>query len=375
MVAAMAACGGSGEKTKGGARSGKAKVEAPANADQRGPGKGGKGSPDPDGSAAAAGWSWALPKGLHAPPEVPADNPITPEKVALGHRLFMDKRLSVDGSRSCYSCHQNELGNADGREKALGAGDKPLPRNTPTIWNVAYHGSLYWDGRAPSLEAQALGALKGGNMGLGDTLPAKAAQIGARPEYAEAFRKAFGLGADDPVTPEHVAQAISSYERTLLCGDTKHDTQTLDEAAQRGWKLFMGKAACITCHAGDNLSDGLFHRTGIGVPPKGEAADEADRGRGKVTKKTEDDFTFRTPTLRNVARTAPYFHDGSAKTLEDAVGIMASGGLRDRGPVDDKLLDRQLTETEIADLVAFLKSLDCPGELETIGDQTVASIP
>jgi cytochrome c peroxidase len=326
--------------------------------------------------AVAAAWSWGeLPKGLFTPPRVPGENPMSAEKVALGHALFMDKRLSVDGTRSCYSCHQNELGNADGLAKAIGPGEKELPRNSPTIWNVAYHGALYWDGRADSLEAQAIGALKGGNMGLGDGLEAKAAEIGALPDYAEKFREAFGLGPDDAVTPDHVAQALSAYERTLLCGGTAHDMQTLDEAQQRGWQLFMGKGGCLTCHNGENFTDGLFHRTGIGVPPGGEPTEESDRGRGAITKDPADDFKFRTPTLRNVSKTAPYFHDGSAKTLEEAVRVMGSGGVPDRGPVDPALLDRQLTDEEVADIVAFLGALDCPGELEIIGDQTVASIP
>jgi cytochrome c peroxidase len=322
----------------------------------------------------ASTWSWDLPKGLFTPPRVPDDNPMTAAKVTLGHQLFMDKRLSSDGSRSCYSCHQNELGNADGLAKAIGPGDKELPRNTPTIWNVGYHGALYWDGRAADLEAQAIGALKGGNMALGDALEAKAAEIGALPEYAPAFREVFGLSPSDTVSSAHVAKALSAYERTLLCGATAHDTQTLDEAQQRGWQLFMGKGGCLTCHNGENFTDNLFHRTGIGVP-EGEPTDETDRGRAAITKDPADDFKFRTPTLRNVSKTAPYFHDGSVQTLEEAVRVMASGGVRDRGPVDPALLDRELADEEIADLVAFLSALDCPGELEVIGEQTVAAIP
>jgi cytochrome c peroxidase len=257
----------------------------------------------------------------------------------------------------------------------LGPGDKPLPRNTPTIWNVAYQPALYWDGRAPDLEKQAIGALKGGNMALGDEIDAKAKEIASLPEYEEQFAKAFGLEEGQTATIDHIAQALSAYERTLLCGDTKHDTMQLDEAASRGWTLFIGKASCITCHTGDNFSDGLFHRTGIGVPKGGKAAEGSDIGHGEVSEKPEDEFKFRTPTLRHVSKTAPYSHDGSVETLEEAVRTMAGGGIRDRGPVDDKLLDRQLTDEEIADLVAFLEALECPGELEVIGDQSVSGIP
>ncbi|MBK6918084.1 MAG: c-type cytochrome [Deltaproteobacteria bacterium] len=326
-----------------------------------------------DGAATpAAAWSWQLPTGIHTPPKVPDDNPMSAAKVELGHRLFMDKRLSVDGSRSCYSCHQNELGNADGRAKALGPGNKDLPRNSPTIWNVGLLSALYWDGRAADLEAQGLGALKGGNMGLGDGVEAKAAEIGALPEYADAFAKAFGLAPGTAITGKHVTQALSAYERTLLCGDTAHDRDAQDEAAKRGWALFSTTAGCITCHAQDNFTDGLFHRTGIGASEP--AAEGADLGRGKISSNADENFMFRTPTLRNVARTAPYFHDGSVATLEEAVRIMAGGGVRDHGPVDANLLDRKLTDDQIADLVAFLKSLDCPGSLEVIGDQKVDGI-
>ncbi|MGB1700500.1 MAG: cytochrome-c peroxidase, partial [Nannocystaceae bacterium] len=248
-------------------------------------------------AAAAQAWKgWGhTPRlaGLSAPPPVPASNPMTKEKIELGHKLFMDKRLSKDGSRSCYSCHLNEYGNTDGRATALGAGDKPLTRNSPTIWNVAYHAELYWDGRAKSLEAQALGAWKGGNMGVGaDNLAAKAAEIGGLPEYREAFAAVFGVDpeGDASVTPEMIAQAISSYERTLLCGDTSHDKGTSTEAAKRGWDLFRGKAQCTSCHNGDNFADGLFHNVGIGFAPDGTPTESADMGRGKVTKAATDNY-------------------------------------------------------------------------------------
>lgn len=317
-------------------------------------------------------WTWTPPAGLKAPP-VPEDNPMSAAKVELGHRLFMDRRLSVDGTRSCYSCHQNELGNADGRAKALGPGDKELARNTPTIWNVAYHAALYWDGRAPSLEKQAIGAWKGGNMGVGEPgLAAKAAEIGALPEYKAAFQAVFALKDGDPVQPEHVAKALSAYERTLLCGATAWDTGTMNAAQQRGWELFRGKAACSTCHSGDNFSDGQFHRMGIGWPDAGDPPETADKGRTDASKDPADAGKFRTPTLRHVTKTAPYFHDGSEADLRAAVKRMAGGPKRT--DLDTNYADRGLSDAELDDLVAFLGALQCPGSLEVIGDQAVAGI-
>ncbi|MEQ1500971.1 MAG: cytochrome c peroxidase [Myxococcota bacterium] len=309
-------------------------------------------------------WSWSLPKGLGTAPTVPDDNPMTPEKVELGHQVFMDPRLSVDGSRSCYSCHVNERGGADGRALALGAGDKELTRNTPTIWNVAYHAELYWDGRAASLEAQATGAWKGGNMGVGDALDAKAAEIGALPEYKEAFTKAFGLAPDAAVTPKQVVQALSAYERTLLCGD---GDAPLSEAATRGKALFESEGRCVACHAAPYYTDDKYHDLGLGAKGKGGKAPDEDVGRGKVSKAPEDNGKFRTPTLRNVAATAPYFHDGRAATLADAVKFMAGGD-----PSKDPLFTpTNLTDAQQADVVAFLEGLACSGQLAVLGDPKV----
>ncbi|HEY8377688.1 MAG TPA: cytochrome c peroxidase, partial [Nannocystis sp.] len=233
-----------------------------------------------------------------------------------------------------------------------------------------YHTSLYWDGRAASLEKQAIGAWKGGNMGVGEEgLAAKAAEIGALPEYRPLFQKAFGLGDGDPVLPEHVAKALAAYERTLLCGGTAWDKNAMTEAQQRGWELFRGKAACTTCHSGDNFTDGLYHKMGIGLDDKGEGP---DKGRMDATKDPADMYKFRTPTLRNVTRTAPYFHDGSVSDLRAAVAYMAGGP--SRTDLDPNWTNRGLTDAEIDDIVAFLSALECPGQLEVIGDQRVPGI-
>ncbi len=371
LVGLVSLAGCKSDKTDGKADAGKAASAGKTD------GKAEQTAPDKGAAVSASAWEWTLPKGLSEAPKVPADNPMSAAKVALGHQLFMDKRLSGDGSRSCYSCHQNELGNADGRKLALGAGDKPLTRNTPTIWNVGYHeNGLYWDGRAATLEAQAIGALEGGNMGVGKgNMPAKAKEIGALPEYAEQFAEVFGLEPGAEVTQGHVAMALSAYQRTLLCGDTSYDKGELSEAAQRGWELFRGKASCTTCHSGDNFSDGAFHNIGLAHDETGALKEGADIGRGKPSGSEADNYKFRTPTLRNVSKTAPYFHDGSVATLEEAVRYMAAGGNGKAPGIDQNLRNTGLTDAEIADLVEFLNALDCPGQLEVIGDQAVAGIP
>jgi cytochrome c peroxidase len=366
LALVLSACGGEGaaepaepakDKQEAGAAAGAKDAASPEPA------------PEPSGpkKVTVDGFEWTLPVGLDAPPPVPADNPMSAAKVELGHKLFMDRRLSFDGSRSCYSCHQNQLGNADGRAKALGAGDKALGRNTPTIWNVGYHAALYWDGRASSLEKQALGAWKGGNMGVGaDKLDAKAAEVGALDEYKAAFSEIFGVAEGGKVEPMHVAMALSAYERTLLCGDGERS-----DAATRGWDLFRGKALCTTCHNGPTLSDGRFRDVGLSHDATGALLEGADVGRGKPAKDEAEKYKFRTPTLRNVAQTGPYFHDGREASLEAAVRYMASGGNPKAASQDPGLRDAGLSDTEIADLVAYLQSLNCAGSLEVIGEQPV----
>jgi len=289
---------------------------------------------------------------------IPADNPLTPEKVALGRQLFFDKRLSGDGSRSCYSCHVCEKGLTDGLPKAVGAFNKPLPRSSPTLWNIGYHKEFYWDGRSPSLEKQGLAAWKGGNMGAEATLEQIVAKINAIEGYQAQFQKVFG----GPATQDNIVQAIAAFERSIISGDTLWDRwQAGDESAvgedvKRGWEIFDKKAKCTNCHAGVLFTDLQYHNVGIGMDKP-----EPDVGRLKVTNRPEDTGAFKTPTLRDVAESAPYFHDGSAATLEEAVDIMLGGGQ------DNKYLDRRnlkkvtLTPAEKQDLLAFLRALsaDC----------------
>jgi cytochrome c peroxidase len=288
---------------------------------------------------------------------IPADNPLTPEKVALGRQLFFDERLSIDGSKSCYSCHVCEHGLTDGLPKAIGAGNKQLTRSSPTLWNIGYHKEFYWDGRSPSLEAQAMAAWKGGNMGVGDKTGEIAAKINALAGYKAQFQKVFQSDA----TPENMMKAISAYERTLISGDTAWDrwkagdNQAISMSAYRGWNIFQA-IKCNNCHDGVLFTDQQYHNVGIGMDQK-----EPDPGRGKITNKPEETGAFKTPTLRDIARSAPYFHDGSAKTLEEAVDIMLAGGKPNQYLDKKNLEPHKILPEQREDLLNFLRSLnvDC----------------
>ena len=313
----------------------------------------------------------AEPPPLLGPLRVPANNPTTAAKVALGQRLFFDPALSVDGTRACYSCHQNEDGTGGHEPTAIGAKNVALPRHSPVLWNVGYLPKLYWDGRADSLEAQARAAWAGGNMGVGEqNLSAKADELSMAPEYARLFKAAFpGVGA----TPTTVVQAIAAYERTLFCADTKldrhlaGDASALDAAQRAGLELFIGKGGCHSCHTPPFFSDaylaedGSYHNVGVGFA--GKAAGAVDVGRQKVSQVAEDFAAFKTPTLRNVSRSGPYLHDGSLTKLEDVVRFMAGGGHKNPG-IDPKMVDKKLSDEEIGNLVAFLGALECTGKLE-----------
>ncbi len=316
----------------------------------------------------------ALPPAPFEFPEmkIPKDNPQNILKAALGAQLFFDPRLSVDGTRSCYSCHQNEHGNGGETPLAIGAKDKQLTRHSPVIWNVAYFDRFYWDGRADSLEAQAKGAWGGGNMGVGaENLEKKTKELSKIPAYKVAFDKVF---PEEGMTPDTVAKAIAAYERmTLVCDNTaydrfaKGDDLALTEQQKQGWTIFMGKGQCGVCHAPPLFSsamgvpDGVYYNVGIGTA--GVAEEDVDIGRAAVTKQEADWAAFKVPSLRNVSKSAPYFHDGSEPTLEGAVRLMASGGIDNKNK-SSLLADRGLNDEELRALVAFLGALDCPRPLE-----------
>jgi cytochrome c peroxidase len=294
------------------------------------------------------------------PMAIPAENPMTVEKATLGWQLWFDTRLSGKGDRSCYGCHVNEKGLTDGLEKNTGAVDgKPLARHTPTLWNVGYQQEWYWDGRAKTLEGQALAAWKLANMGARDPEVDKVrddviARINAVPGYAEQFKTVFG----GPATEANVSQALATYMRTIVSRETAYDRfeagdqSAMSDAAKRGWELFQ-KAECTNCHRGVFFTDFQYHNVGIGVVN----GKPTDVGRFTVTKIEKDTGAFKTPTLRDVARSAPYFHDGSVATLEEAVRLMVNGGTANRFLDTANLKKRDLSDADIKDLVEFLNAL------------------
>ena len=302
----------------------------------------------------------SLPAGLagYEAMPIPADNPMTPEKIALGRQLFFDERLSIDGSRSCYSCHVCEHGLTDGLPKAIGAENKPLTRNSPTLWNIGYHKEFYWDGRSDSLEKQAMAAWKGANMGVGERTGEIVAKINALQDYKSQFQRVFQSDA----TPENMMMAIAAFERTIIGGNTAWDRwragdqSAMSESAIRGWNIFQA-IKCNNCHDGILFTDQQYHNIGIGMDQP-----EPDPGRFKVTNKPDDTGAFKTPTLRDIAKSAPYFHDGSAKTLEEAVDIMLAGG-KDNPHLDKKNLQphSRLQPDQREALLDFLRALtvDC----------------
>lgn len=307
------------------------------------------------------------PNPLVGPMAIPADNPITQDKATLGWQLWFDTRLSGKGDRSCYSCHVNEKGLTDGLVKNTNATTgAPLPRHTPTMWNIGYHTEWYWDGRAKTLEGQALAAWKLANMGAKDPDADKIrddviARINAVPAYAEQFKKVFNGPADE----KNVVMALTTYMRTIVSRDTAFDKYTagaanaLTDQQKRGWQTFQD-AQCTQCHRGLLFTDLSFHNVGIGI----ENGKPTDVGRFTVTKEEKDTGAFKTPTLRDVARSGPYFHDGSVASLKEAVTLMAKGGIPNRFLDKENLVDRKLTEAQIDDIVAFLDALTEPTPLK-----------
>ena len=306
----------------------------------------------------------SLPGGLGRLPALPDDpeNPATPAKVELGRQLFEDARLSGDESLSCASCHPKELGYADAMPRSEGAGGEAMPRHTPTVLNAAYNRYINWDGKFANIPQLVLGVLANPkNMNMQDE-SVLVARLEAVPEYRAQFREVF----DAPPNKQRVALAIDAYIRRLVTPNSPFDryaagdARALTEAQKRGLVLFVGKADCAMCHRGPNFADDQFHALGIAG---------SDAGRFKVTGVEADRYAFKTPTLRNVALTAPYMHDGSVRTLRDVIDFYnnGGGGQRPKSPLLRKL---ELTEREKADLEAFLESLT--GTVETMKTQTAA---
>ena len=289
---------------------------------------------------------------------VPQDNPMSPAKIKLGKQLYFDSRLSKDNTVSCNSCHNVAGSGTDNLRFSKGVGGKEGGRNAPTVWNAAFMSVQFWDGRAATLEDQAKGPLINPVEMAMENHDAVVAKVKNIVGYRQQFEKVFGK--DNPVTIDHLAQAIAAYERTLLTHNSSYDKfmsgnkDAMSPAAQRGMKLVQ-TVGCATCHNGPNFA-GPKMAVGQGNYRKfpqlpGTEYEKkynltSDLGRYEVTRKEEDKNMWRVPTWRNVALTAPYFHNGSVEKLDEAVRVMAK-----------TQLNRDLKEEEVKDIVSFLESL------------------
>jgi cytochrome c peroxidase len=304
----------------------------------------------------------AAPLGL--PPIFwPDDNPYTPEKAELGRLLFFDKRLSSDGTIACASCHDPKKAFTDGAAVSTGIGGQRGGRSAPTVINRAYSTLQFWDGRASSLEDQARGPIAN-SLEMTHHKEASAAhqtcvkRLREIPGYAERFQKVFGTR---DFTIDHVAQAIATFERTVLSGNAPFDrykagdTKAMTEAQVRGMNVFYEKSACDACHIGFNFSDGSYANIGIGMDSK-----KPDLGRYTITHREEDKGAFKVPTLREIEHTGPYMHDGRFKTLEEVVEHYNKGGIKNP-QLDSRMKPLNLTEQDKKDLVEFLKALSGEG--------------
>ncbi len=281
----------------------------------------------------------------------PADNPTTAEKVELGQLLYHDPRLSSTGTVSCSSCHNTMLGGEDNRPNSMGVNGQTGGRSAPTVWNAAFNAVQFWDGRAPSLEAQAAGPVTNPiEMGM-KSWDDVVARLNTIEGYQVAFEKAFGK---DSISKDNATKAIAAYERTLITPNSPFDKyvsgdkSALTEQQVRGLNKAQ-ELGCTGCHSGPAFNGpGLFLPFPIHSNPVYAAKYhfKDDKGLAEVTKKAEDEHRWKVPTLRNIALTAPYFHNGSVKTLDEAVVVMAK-----------TQLDKDLSKEEIADIVAFLNSL------------------
>jgi cytochrome c peroxidase len=313
-------------------------------------------------AAESSNGPYTLPtiQGLEDPNNyVPADNPLTKEKVELGRILFFDKRLSMDNTIACASCHMAKKGFTDGMPVSTGIRGLKGGRSAPVSFNRVYSKAQFWDGRAATLEAQSVGPftnpIEHGFPNY-DVMNAKMMKI---PGYRKLFKQVFG---DDTITTERVGMAIASFQRTVLSGnsavdkfDVGGDENALSDSAKRGLELFRGKARCTRCHSGFNFTDEKFHNLGIGWD-----TNTVDLGRYMLTNNAEDIGAFKTPTLREIARTAPYMHDGRFKTLEEVVNFYNQGGVKNPH-LDNTIIPLELTDEEKQDLVAMLKSLNGEG--------------
>ncbi len=320
---------------------------------------------------------------------IPRDNPMSEAKVALGRDLYFDKRLSIDDTVSCATCHDPKTGFTQPTSVAEGVGGKKGARNSPTVLNSMFNVEQFWDGRARSLEEQAKGPLINPIEMAQPSHDAVVAKIKKIPDYAKKFQQVFG----GPVTIDNIARAIAAFERTQLSADSAFDRfnagdrAAMSEAALRGFELFKGKARCVTCHefnaSSPFFTDFKYHNVGIGMKASknfdslarqvqqmaqsgkltAQALDEisltegfSELGRFLVTRQPKDIGAFKTPTLRDIELTLPYMHDGSMKTLREVIEFYNKGGEANSN-LDGGIRKLDLTEQEINDIEEFLKNL------------------
>lgn len=322
----------------------------------------------------AADWSWPLPQGFPRP-VVPADNPMTAVKVELGRHLFYDKRMSVNGKESCASCHRQELAFTDGRAHAQGTTGELHPRSSMSLVNVAYAPMLTWaHPTLDSLEEQALVPMLGDvpiELGLKGHETEFLAVVRKDPVYQRLFPQAFP--GETIATLQHVTKALAAFERSIISTNSPYDryrwqgdTSAISESAKRGEILFASgeRGGCFQCHGGwnfssirfdgghpENMDVGLFINTGV------TKYESPNRGLAERTGKPEDVGKFRAPTLRNIAVTAPYMHDGGIATLEEVIDHYAKGGRMEHPNKSIALRPFKFTQEEKQDLIEFLKSL------------------
>ena len=295
----------------------------------------------------------SIPLGLDLYMPVPEDNPLTEEKVALGRRLFFDPILSRDYTLSCATCHDPRRVFTDGLPVAVGVDSRKGKRSAPALLNRAWGKLMFWDGRAASLEEQALMPIENPDE-FDMTIEGIVERLTNHAGYPALFQQAF---AREP-NREDLGRAIASYVRTILSGDApidrylNGDREALIEQARAGLRLFRGKANCTACHIGPTFSDEGFHNTGVAF----QDGNLIDEGRFAVTGKEKDSGVFKTPTLRHVAETAPYMHDGSLAALEDVIEFYDQGG-NSNLYLDEELRPLKLTLKEKQALVAFLRAL------------------
>lgn len=305
-----------------------------------------------------------IPLGLDARTPLPT-NPLTITKAQLGRQLFFNTSLSADGTVSCASCHKPDHGFATADPIAIGIHSRKGKRNAPSLLNRTFGSSQFWDGRVATLEEQAVLPIENPDE-MGHSFDKLLPTLKANKKLAEQFSAVFDettTPSADVITKDNIGKALAAFQRTLLLGNSpvdqfqNGDHAALSPLARTGLWLFESRAKCWKCHSGRNYTDEKFHNTGVTFGTKNR-----DTGRYEATKRDADRFKFKTPSLRGVARTGPYMHDGSFKTLEDVVRFYSKGGSQKDDGLDPQLEKLDLSDREVKQLVAFLNALSVAGE-------------